>query len=114
VAFECARIVPLESQTQPTVRLAPPTPVWFTSSWSWDAADDFSTVPALRSVWRSGCLGIDRFLLGLTLDSVTRPERTFEAFRETSLTATCRHVLAINPLFGSTSEHSSIESLSSR
>jgi len=36
-------------------------------------------------MWRSGCLGIDRTLPGLVVDSVTRSERTFEVFRETSL-----------------------------
>jgi len=77
---------PAESRELQTVRLSPPTPMRFTGRWSWDAADDCSLVLALRCVWRSGCLGIDRTLPGLALDSVTRPERTFEVFRETSPT----------------------------
>jgi len=86
VAFECVLVIPCRVLKLQTVRLSPPTPMWFTGRWSWDAADDCSLVLALRCVWRSGCLGIDRILPGLALDSVTRPERTFEVFRETSPT----------------------------
>jgi len=105
---------PAECLGPQTVRLTPPTPMWFTGRWSWNAADDCSSVLVLRCVWRSGCLGIDRILPGLALGSVTRPERTFEVFRETSLPPHIAVKSAIDPLFGSTSELPSAAPLGSR
>jgi len=62
----------------------------------------------LYTALRSGSSGLSRILPGLTLGSVTRPERTFEVFRSASLTCPHRCEPAIDPLCRSPPELSAL------